>query len=91
MKNDLIFSCIAIPFTIGFGIASCQPLWAMAIFAAMLLLRYTAAPATSIAARHRFTGRTAGDAFAVPVDSRPRHPGQRGPFGRKIATWPPVH
>ena len=36
MKNDLIFSCIAIPFTIGFGIASCQPLWAMAIFAAMV-------------------------------------------------------
>ncbi len=91
MKNDLVFSCIAIPFTIGFGIASCQPLWAMAIFAAMLLLRYTAAPATSIAARHRLMGRTASEAFAVPGDSRPRHPGQRGPLGRKIAPWPPVH
>ena len=53
MKNDLIFSCIAIPFTIGFGIASCEPLWAMAIFAAMLLLRYTAAPPSEFAGRHR--------------------------------------
>ena len=69
MKNDLIFSCIAIPFTIGFGIASCKPLWAMAIFGAMLLLRYTAAPATSMASRHRSVGRGARNAAPVPLDS----------------------
>ena len=50
MKNDLIFSCIAIPFTIGFGMTSSQPIWAMAVFAAMLLLRYAGAPASTIVA-----------------------------------------
>jgi len=48
MKNDLIFSCIALPFTIGFGMAASQPLWAMAVFAAMLVLRYAAAPAPAV-------------------------------------------
>ena len=69
MKNDLIFSCIAIPFTIGFGIASCQPLWAMAIFAAMLLLRYTAAPPTTIAGRRRLTGMATGKPYQTPLES----------------------
>ena len=69
MKNDLIFSCIAIPFTIGFGIASCQPLWAMAIFAAMLLLRYTAAPPTAIAGRHRSAGSATGEPYQIPLES----------------------
>ena len=71
MKNDLIFSSIAIPFTIGFGIASCQPLWAMSIFGAMLLLRYIAGPATSIASHHRSAGRVARNAVVVPLDSTP--------------------
>ncbi|MDG2207345.1 MAG: hypothetical protein P8K78_05525 [Pirellulales bacterium] len=48
MKNDLIFSCIALPFTIGFGMAASQPLWAMAVFVAMLVLRYAAAPAPTV-------------------------------------------
>ena len=69
MKNDLIFSCIAIPFTIGFGIASCEPLWAMAIFAAMLLLRYTAAPPSAIAGRHRTASRASGSAYQTPLES----------------------
>ena len=48
MKNDLIFACIALPFTIGFGMAASQPLWAMAVFVAMLVLRYAAAPAPAV-------------------------------------------
>ncbi|MEC7500716.1 MAG: hypothetical protein VX970_03215 [Planctomycetota bacterium] len=71
MKNDLIFSCIAIPFTIGFGIASCEPLWAMAIFGAMLLLRYTAAPPSAIAGRHRhrIASSESNSAYQTPVES----------------------
>lgn len=88
MKNDLIFSCIAIPFTIGFGIASCEPLWAMAIFAAMLLLRYTSAPSTSMGNRHRYTYRAFTGQQAPAGDSTLRHQGQSGPFARKIAPFP---
>ena len=69
MKNDLIFSCIAIPFTVGFGIASCQPLWAMAIFAAMLLLRYTAAPPSAIAGRHRTASSVSTSTYQTPLES----------------------
>ena len=69
MKNDLIFSCIAIPFTVGFGIASCQPLWAMAIFAAMLLLRYTAAPPSAIGGRHRTASATSSSVYQTPPES----------------------
>ena len=57
MKNDLIFSCIAIPFTIGFGMASSQPIWAMAVFAAMLLLRYAGAPAASVGRGRSLSGK----------------------------------
>ncbi len=69
MRNDIIFSCIAIPFTIGFGIASCQPLWAMAIFGAMLLLRYTAAPATAMSTQHFSAGRVTRDTTPASLDS----------------------
>ncbi len=85
MKNDLIFSCIALPFTIGFGMASSRPLWAMAVFAAMLLLRYTAAPATAIATSRRLSARDLDGPLAIPADSNPRHRGQRSSFGQKIA------
>ncbi|GEM_PF-6977379 len=85
MKNDLIFSCIALPFTIGFGMASSRPLWALAVFAAMLLLRYTAAPATSIAASRRLPGGVSDKPLAVSADSNPRYRGQRSSFGQKIA------
>jgi len=57
MKNDLVFSCIAIPFTIGFGMASSQPIWAMAVFAAMLLLRYAGAPAVTVGRGRSPSGR----------------------------------
>jgi len=51
MKSDLIFTTIALPFTIGFGMFSTEPIWGLAIFSAMLLVRYAGAPASAAAAR----------------------------------------
>ena len=51
MKSDLIFTTIALPFTIGFGMVSTEPIWGLAIFSAMLLVRYAGAPASAAVAR----------------------------------------
>lgn len=68
MKNDLIFSGIALPFTIGFGMYSTQPIWALAVFSAMLLLRYAGAPASAAVARR--TAPTMASAMNQAVRAR---------------------
>jgi hypothetical protein len=56
MKSDLIFTAIALPFTIGFGMVSTEPIWGLAIFSAMLLVRYAGAPASAAVARKQAAG-----------------------------------
>ncbi|MEO2049675.1 MAG: hypothetical protein ABGX16_24210 [Pirellulales bacterium] len=56
MKSDLIFTAIALPFTIGFGMVSTEPIWGLAIFSAMLLVRYAGAPASAAAVRKQAYG-----------------------------------
>jgi hypothetical protein len=56
MKSDLIFTTIALPFTIGFGMVSTEPIWGLAIFSAMLLVRYAGAPASAAVARKHTYG-----------------------------------